>query len=149
MAESTIIHALTDKRAELAGAVSDLERRLQQARADLAHVDATLRLFDPAIKPTTIRPKGAAPNRSAHFEVGEIARRCREALRDGDANGVTAAEVAARAMADKGISQDNADRAQDFLKRMYWTLVRFRQEGTAVKIGQGQSARWTLPADKG
>ena len=42
MAQSLIIHALTEKRAEISGRIADLEERIRQARADLAHIDATL-----------------------------------------------------------------------------------------------------------
>jgi hypothetical protein len=34
-----------------------LEERLQQHRVDLAHLDATMRLFDPDIRPQEIRPR--------------------------------------------------------------------------------------------
>ena len=143
MAQSIITHALCDKHAELAGLVSDLERKLRDARADLEHVDAVIRLFDPTIRPATIKAKGAAPAKSPHFESGEIARRCRDALRMCGPDGVTAADVAATALSDKGIS-DDAKGAADFTKRMYWTLNRLGQDGVARKIGSGQSARWVL-----
>jgi hypothetical protein len=44
MAEQHIISALSNKRAELAGLVSQLERQLVQQQANLAHLDATMRL---------------------------------------------------------------------------------------------------------
>jgi hypothetical protein len=141
MAQSIVINALSEKRAELAGQVSDLERRITQARADLSHVDATIRLFDPSIKPAAIRAKAAPPERSAHFEKGEIAMRCRDALRDAGADGVSAAEVAGVALADKGA---DANLAPDFTKRMYWTLTRISREGVSRKVGQGIGARWVL-----
>jgi hypothetical protein len=144
MSTSPVINALTTKRADLARTVSDLERDLQQARTDLAHIDATIRMFDPSIKPFAIPAKNPAPSRSAHFEAGEIARRCREALRKAGASGVTAADIALEAMADKGIGADDAERQADFTKRMYWTLVRLGQDGVARKSGQGTSARWSL-----
>ncbi len=57
MAEPHVIGALRNKRAELAGVVSQLERQLSHQRANLAHLDATLRLFDPTIRLTAIRPR--------------------------------------------------------------------------------------------
>jgi hypothetical protein len=144
MAQSPFINALIDKRAELARTASDLERDLQQARSDLAHLDATIRMFDPSIKPFTIKPKNAAPSRSAHFEAGEIAKRCRDALRKAGASGVTTEDVALKAMAEKGMEPDDAERRADFTKRMYWTLTRLGQDGVARKSGQGLSARWAL-----
>ena len=145
MAQSIIIHALVEKRAELAGSVSDLERRIHQARADLAHIDATLCLFDPTIRPASIKPKAAPPTKSPHFDMGEIARRCREGLRLAGPEGVTAIDVAATALRDKGISPTDTKLVDDFQRRMSWTLTRLGQEGVARKEGQGIGARWTLP----
>ena len=51
MAEPHVIGALRNKRAELAGMLRQLEQQLVQQRANLAHVDATMRLFDPDIRP--------------------------------------------------------------------------------------------------
>jgi hypothetical protein len=56
MVELHVIGALRNKRAELAGMLRQLEQRLVQQRANLAHLDATMRLFDPDIRPKEIRP---------------------------------------------------------------------------------------------
>ena len=39
--------ALRERRAEMSGEITSIERRLRDLRASLVHVDATLRLFDP------------------------------------------------------------------------------------------------------
>jgi hypothetical protein len=57
MADSIIIGALIQKRAEVSGIIADLEEQTRQARASLAHVDATLLLFDPDAKPEAIRSR--------------------------------------------------------------------------------------------
>ena len=49
MAELHVMHALRNKRAELAGTLIQLEQQLVRQRADLTHLDATMRLFDPDI----------------------------------------------------------------------------------------------------
>jgi capsule polysaccharide export protein KpsE/RkpR len=46
-----------NKRAELAGIVGQLEQQLARQRTNLAHLDATMRLFDPDIRPQEIRAK--------------------------------------------------------------------------------------------
>ena len=56
MAEMHVIGALRHKRAELAGMLRQLEQQLVQQRANLTQVDATMRLFDPDIRPKDIRP---------------------------------------------------------------------------------------------
>ena len=47
MAELHVMDALREKRSELSGVVSRLEQQLAQHRGSLAHLDATMRLFDP------------------------------------------------------------------------------------------------------
>jgi hypothetical protein len=47
MAEPHVVSALRDKRTELAGLVVQFEKQLGQHQVNLAHVDATMRLFDP------------------------------------------------------------------------------------------------------
>jgi hypothetical protein len=49
MAEPHVITALRAKRAEISGHVADLERKLARHRANLANIDATIRLF--ALRP--------------------------------------------------------------------------------------------------
>jgi len=51
------IHALKDKRSETAGQVLDLEKRLAEARGNLLHIDACLRLFGWNEPLETIKPK--------------------------------------------------------------------------------------------
>ena len=81
MGEPHVVSALWTKRSEVAGLIAALERRIDQHRADLRHVDATLRLFAPEIKPETIparRPKA----RNDWFSHGECLRRIYDVLRD-------------------------------------------------------------------
>src|SRR3954447_21904716 len=47
---------LRNKRAELAGALRDVEQQLVHQQAELVHLDATMRLFDPNIRPKEIHP---------------------------------------------------------------------------------------------
>ena len=61
MAQSIIVHALTEKRAEVSGQIAALEGRIRQFRADLAHIDATLLLFDPDAKPAETVGENVAP----------------------------------------------------------------------------------------
>jgi len=101
MENSVIISGLIEKRSEVSGLIADLEERLRQHRADLAHIDATLRLFDPEIKVGAIRAKQPARQRSGLFANGEISRR--EPIRRADGKPVTAEDIVRQAMTDKGL----------------------------------------------
>ena len=57
MAESHVVSALVNKRAEIAGMIARTKQQLGQFRADLVHLDATLRLFAPDLEPKTIPAK--------------------------------------------------------------------------------------------
>jgi hypothetical protein len=57
MADPHVISALREKRAIVAGLIEKLERKLEQHRADLTHIDGVLRLFQPDRDPEEIRPK--------------------------------------------------------------------------------------------
>nr|WP_294521065.1 hypothetical protein [uncultured Rhodopila sp.] len=96
MGEPHVISALSNKRAELAGIVSQLERQLGQQRANLAYLDATMRLFDPNIRPNTIRPKQQRA-RSVWFRPGECLPLIYDELRDA-VQPMTARELAERIM---------------------------------------------------
>lgn len=45
MAELLVIQSLKDKRAEILGRVAAYQAQIAQAKHDLAHINATIRLF--------------------------------------------------------------------------------------------------------
>ena len=64
MPESHVVSGLIVKRADLAGQVAHAEAELRKLKSALEHVDATLVLFDPSIKPAGIRGR-RVPHRPA------------------------------------------------------------------------------------
>jgi hypothetical protein len=99
------MYALTAKRAELSGLMLDLERQAAQHKAELVHLDATLRLFDPDVVPALIRPKGRS-NPNTLFASGELSSFILGVIRE-DVT-ATSHEVAERMMERKGM--DVSDR---------------------------------------
>ena len=51
------VFALKEKRAEIAGTIAELQRQIAQHRADLMHIDYTLRLIDPMFSVIETRAK--------------------------------------------------------------------------------------------
>ena len=47
MREASVISSLREKRLEVTGMLEGLERQVDACRVDLAHLEATIRLFDP------------------------------------------------------------------------------------------------------
>ena len=96
-----IIKALRDKRAEIHGQIAAYEARIAQAKHDLAHVNATLRLF-------TDVEKQRARYVVSHgfFRKGEIADLCAQHLAGGVE--LTTRELAERVMCARDLDASDA-----------------------------------------
>src|SRR5215217_3220351 len=70
--------ALIRKRAELAGEIKALAARCDQLRADLVHLDATIRIMCPEMA----RPKVSGRGGSDWFGRGELGRMVLDTLRE-------------------------------------------------------------------
>ena len=110
MAELGVIEALREKRSELNGVLSRLEQQLAQHRGSLAHLDATMRLFDPDLLSQDADP---APQRErvSWFRPGECRRLIYDVLRDAP-QPLAMRELAERVTAARGTpAADNRTRA--------------------------------------
>ena len=68
-----IVSGLIEKRRELASVIDELQRQLDQHRADLTHIDGVLRVLATDLDPETIRPKRAY-RRNRYFARNELSR---------------------------------------------------------------------------
>jgi hypothetical protein len=136
------VNALRNKRADLAGQIEMHNREVDRIRAELVHLDATLRLFDPYVIPDEIASRKRWPRRTDYFARGELTRLVFEALRE---NGTTAAgELAAAAMVARSVPESDGAIRRDFVARFLNTLHDLLRRGTVEKIGQGRGVRWRL-----
>jgi hypothetical protein len=140
MAGLYVISALRNKRAELAGALRQLEQQLVHQRADLAHLDATMRLFDPTIRPKEIRPK-LPRERNAWFRQGECLRLIYDALREAT-QPVTTRDLAESIMGVKDIPAADNDRRERIQKTLLASLNRAKETIERVEIAG--VVRWRL-----
>jgi hypothetical protein len=140
MAEPHVIGALRNKRAELAGMLRQLEQQLGQQRANLAHVDASMRLFDPDIRPKDIRPKQPR-ERNAWFRPGECLRLIYDELREAT-QPVTTRELAERIMRLKAIPAAENDRRERIQKTLLASLNRAKE--TIARVETAGVVRWRL-----
>jgi hypothetical protein len=139
MAELHVI-ALRNKRAELAGMVSQLEKQLVQQRANLAHLDATMRLFDPHFQLEEIRPKRQRA-RSAWFRQGECLRLIYDELRDAP-EPMTTRELAERIMHGKAMPTAD-DRRRELVQRTLLGSLN-RAKETIARIETAGVVSWRL-----
>src|ERR1700704_3515919 len=96
MTNSHVISALRLKRAEISGHIHDLEKRVARQRANLANLDATIKLFSPGTNPDTIPPKRPY-RRTRYFAHNELSRLTQDSLRTASGP-LTSAEIAAAVM---------------------------------------------------
>ena len=72
MAEPHIISALHERRAEVCGVIRAPEKCVKQCRADLAHPDAAIRLFDGVMDPDAIKPERGYRQHMTYFNRREL-----------------------------------------------------------------------------
>jgi hypothetical protein len=144
MTDPHVISALREKRALVAGLIEKLERKLEQHRADLTHIDGVLRLFQPDRDPGDIKPKRTYARRTRYFARNELSRLCMDALRAADGALLTTDDIAGRIMEAKGFDASDAALRKAIAEQALATLRSFRKRGTVEQIGLGRGVRWKL-----
>ena len=146
MAEPHVVAALVRKRAEIAGEIEAAEKRVARLRADLLHLDATLRLFDAEAEPLAIPPKRPW-RRTGWFRNGELPRRVLDTLRATAPEPLCAGGITARIMADKGLEAGDG-RAVELIRTSVNAYLRERaKDGLVRRVappGSGRDVRWRL-----
>ena len=140
MAERHVIGALRAKRAELSGTLRQLEQQLAQQRASLAHLDATMRLFDPEIRPKDIRPRQQRA-RNAWFRPGECLRLIYDELREAT-QPATTRELAERIMRLKAIPTAD-DRGRQLVQKTLLSSLN-RAKATIARVETAGVVSWRL-----
>ena len=115
MAELRVTDALREKRSELSGIVSRLEQQLAQHRGSLAHLDATMRLFDPDL-PSQDADLAPQLGRVSWFGRGECRRLIYDVLRDAP-QPLATRELAERVVAAKGIPAVDDHRTRALIQK--------------------------------
>ncbi|MFN3574595.1 MAG: hypothetical protein ACK4TR_13800 [Phenylobacterium sp.] len=124
--QPNVLHALTRKRAEVAGQIEHCQLRLRQLVSELDHLDATIRIFNPAIDLAAIRPKPVPP-RHAAFK-GEVTRVVLDTLREADGP-ITSRDIAAILMRERGLDPGDRELSVLMVKRVCACLRVQRQKG--------------------
>lgn len=137
-----VLSGLARKRAELAGEADALRARLAQVGADLGHLDAAIRLFDPGYDLAGIRPK--RPRAPDGARPGEMSRFVLDVLR-GSGESVSTPAIAARLVAERGLDAQDRALVRSLTKRVCNALRHQEQRGTVrSQPGPGRVALWTV-----
>jgi hypothetical protein len=136
-------NALVAKRADILFKISEFEKRIEQLRTELVHLDAVLRMFRPDFKAEGLPVRHRRPTKSPYFAHGELTKRIYDAMRIGGT--VSSFEIAASAMREKGLDPDNDPVTRtDFVRRVTLQLNDLVRKDKIEKIGRGRAMRWKL-----
>jgi hypothetical protein len=143
MTKTVTMNALVAKRAEILFEITEAEKRIEQLRTELVHLDAVLRMFRPDFKAEGLPVRHRRPTKSPYFAHGEMTKRIYDAMRINET--VNSFEIAATAMRDKGLDPDNDKPTRtDFVRRVSLALGDMHRKGKVEKIGRGRAMRWKL-----
>ena len=132
------IPALKEKRAQIAGRVISLKKQIARHQKELASLDATIALFDPAYKVGSIKPKNAR-KRAKLFKMGELGRLIMDALRRAEGRTLATAEVVAAVTAAIG---EKAATAPVLAASLRANLGYLAGRKKVLKIGDRAATKW-------
>ncbi len=135
-----VLSGLTKRRAELAGEAEALRVRLAAIGADIGHLDAVIRQFDPDYDLASIRPK--RPRAQDGARPGEMSRFILGVLREVAAP-ITTAAIVQRLIAERGMDGEDRRLVQKVTKRVGMALARQRETGVVRSVREvGEAVVW-------
>lgn len=135
-----VINTLRTKAGELEAHIRKLERATKQARIDLAHINASIRMFEPP------KPGEAFPlhmNLGRLFKGRELGQLCRDALADGPKD---TRELARYVIVAKGLDQEDKPLRQSVALRIVNAMTQAQKRRSYVERDgkNGNVIRWRL-----
>lgn len=138
MADARALRNLREKRRYLHRQLDRWEPLLARLRANLAETEAAILAVAPHLR---LPPRRYAPN--PYFARGELPRLMLRIMREAD-RPVSVREVAAAALATKGIAEPDRDAMHLTRKRVQQAFVRFGHRGVVRSVGRGREGRREL-----
>jgi hypothetical protein len=143
MAEIRTVTTLRYKRDEILHSIRLYERQLEQARADLAHVTAAIRIFEAC---GDVKEMGRYVDTHRLFKRREAMDLCKRALAAGP---MTTRELTAHLMKVKGLDVGDKVLAKSIGNRLIHALRMQAQRGQLVRDGKRHGVSvWELPPQK-
>ena len=143
MAETHVVSALVDKYAELSGLILDYQKKIDQMRVAVGHLDASIKLFAPDYDLRSIRCKVPMRPRNQFFRQGEVSRMALDILRE------TGEALSSRQLAEIMIGRKSADMTvemiEQFQRNVLPCLNRLEKAGTLIPAGKdGNALTWRI-----
>lgn len=135
MADPQVLNTLHAKRENIEGYIADMERKIEEARSDLAHVLATIRLFagEDGERVT------AYMNLTRLFPRNELPRLAREAL-EAAPGGIDTRAIALHVIDAKGLDASDRHLRKAIAYKVVQVLRRNERRGEIVRIGKRRGA---------
>ena len=144
MAEPHVLSALKAKRAEIAGLIDHHQQAINQARADLTHIDAALRIFGYADDPGAIPAKRSVT--ANLFGRGELQRTIFDLLRTAP-DGTTCAALSEAIIVRKGWEAGDRVLCMSLANKIGGVLLKQSRRGTVTaEKPDGRENVWRLSA---
>src|ERR1700691_3168538 len=145
MGEIRTVTTLKRKREEIAASIKLYEKQLAQARSDLAHVEATMRIFAASGRPADI---ARYVDTYRLFKRGEPWAICSEAL--AKRGPLDTRELALALMAAKGMDTADTVLAKGLTNRLIHSLRMQEHRSRVQRNGKRKGVTvWKLPANWG
>src|SRR6202030_1192325 len=136
-----VVSGLIEKRRELAGIIDQLQRQLDQYRADLTHIDGVLHVLASDLDPETIRPKRVY-RRNRYFARNELSRLCLGVLRTEAGELLSTDDIAGRVITAKNFDAADAILRAAIREQVGSTVKRLHRQGAIDNIGAGRASKW-------
>jgi len=143
MAESHVVTALVTKRAEMAGLIEHHRKEMGRLATDLAHLDATLKLFSPEIDLRTLRAKEHR-KRNRFFRPGECQRMVLDIFREAQGAALSSRQIGEALAARQGL-ESTPVMIEQMQKNAIAVVHRLERTGTLIPAGRdGHGATWSV-----
>ncbi|MRD72965.1 hypothetical protein GH865_06825 [Rhodocyclus tenuis] len=146
MAENHVVSGLAAKRSELAGQILDYQKKIDQMRVAVNHLDATIKLFSPDYDLRGIKPK-ACRRRNSYFKPGECQRLVLEVFRDVGGSALSSRQIGDQLIERKGLPMSTE--LSDQMQKNAHAVAKRLEDGGMLKQSnrRGESYAWKLATE--
>lgn len=143
MAETHVVSGLAAKRSELTGLILDYQKKIDQMRAAVGHLDASIKLFAPDYDLRSVRPK-ASRQRNQYFRPGECQRLVLEIFREAGSKAITSRQISEALIQRKGLAS-STEIIEQLQKSAITIAKRLEETGVLTQAGNDGAGRtWRL-----
>ena len=141
MSDPNVLRTLRRKRDEIEQTIVTYQKRIDEARRDLAHVNATIQLFESNTPPGNVK---VYQDVNRLFKRGEIVNLCKQAM--AEKGPMDTRELSHHVMRAKGFKDDNELR-KAIAFRIVQALRLQRKRGRIDSSGKRNGVRLWAPKD--